>query len=118
MPWINEDMCTGCGVCVDECSVGAITIREDEKATIDEDRCIRCGTCHEMCPNDAVRHDKERIPLDVETNVGKVEENLKRYEAAQDKRLFLERMTRYYGKEIKVAEQTIDRIGKIQEAMT
>ena len=113
VPWINEDMCTGCGVCVDECRVGAITVHENGKAAINEDRCIRCGKCHQACPNEAVRHDKERIPLDVEANVGKIKEKLKRYGVAQDKHLFLKRMTRYYRKEIKVAKQTIDRIGKI-----
>ena len=32
MPWVNEDMCVGCGVCVDDCPVGAITLKEDQKA--------------------------------------------------------------------------------------
>jgi len=29
MPWVNEEMCVGCGVCVDDCPVGAITLKED-----------------------------------------------------------------------------------------
>jgi ferredoxin len=117
MPWVNENLCTSCGVCLDECPVGAITIAENEKASIDDEKCIRCGKCHESCPNEAVRHDKERIPLDVEANLGKVEANLKRYGTTQDRQLFLERMIRYYKKEIKVAEQTIDRIDAIRDGM-
>jgi len=22
MPWVNKEMCTGCGICIDECTVG------------------------------------------------------------------------------------------------
>ncbi len=29
MPWINKEMCTGCLTCVDECSVGAISMDEE-----------------------------------------------------------------------------------------
>lgn len=32
MPWVNEETCTGCGVCVDECPVGAMTIQDNSKA--------------------------------------------------------------------------------------
>ena len=55
MPWINEDMCVGCGVCVDDCPVDAIELKDDQKAFINEDECIRCGRCHEVCPEEAVR---------------------------------------------------------------
>ncbi|MBW2114004.1 MAG: 4Fe-4S binding protein [Deltaproteobacteria bacterium] len=36
MPWVNKEMCTGCGICIDECTVGAISMDEDI-AFIDED---------------------------------------------------------------------------------
>ena len=26
MPWINEEMCAACGICVDQCPAGAISI--------------------------------------------------------------------------------------------
>jgi ferredoxin len=35
MPWINQEMCTGCQICVDECSVGAI-VMDEGLAMIDE----------------------------------------------------------------------------------
>ena len=54
-----------CGTCVDECYVGTISM-EDDIAFIDEDNYIRCGVCHDVCPEDAVRHDRERIPEEVE----------------------------------------------------
>jgi len=68
MPWVNEGMCVGCGVCVEECPVEAITIPE-ETAVIDEEKCIRCGRCHDVCPEEAVRHDSERIPQEIEANL-------------------------------------------------
>jgi len=27
MPWVNQEMCNGCGICIDECPVEAITLK-------------------------------------------------------------------------------------------
>ncbi len=110
MPWVNEDMCVGCGVCVDECPVAAITQKENQKAVINEDECIRCGRCHEVCPEEAVRHDSERIPDEVEANVEKSKSLLKHFETLQEQQAFLERMVRYFKKEQKVAGLTIEKL--------
>ena len=69
MPWVNQDLCVVCGICVDECPVGAITQKQSQKAFINEDECIRCGKCHEVCPENAVRHDSERIPKEIAANI-------------------------------------------------
>ena len=110
MPWVNQDLCVGCGVCVDDCPVGAITLKEDQKAIIDEDECIRCGRCHEVCPEDAVRHDGERIPQEVEANIEKTKGLLKHYNDPGERQQFIERMIRYFNKEQKVASLTIKKI--------
>ena len=47
------DRCTACGVCVDNCAVGAIAI-VDGRAHTDLSRCIHCFCCQELCPEDAV----------------------------------------------------------------
>ncbi|MFO8133483.1 MAG: phosphoadenosine phosphosulfate reductase family protein [Thermoplasmatota archaeon] len=41
--------CTGCGVCVGQCEVGAIGIR-DGRAWIDPASCMHCGACSDLCP--------------------------------------------------------------------
>jgi NAD-dependent dihydropyrimidine dehydrogenase PreA subunit len=30
MPWVDKDKCTGCGICIEECPVGAISMENDE----------------------------------------------------------------------------------------
>jgi len=50
---INQDLCTGCGSCVDLCSVKAIHL-VDYQAEIDQDLCIACETCLNACPNGAI----------------------------------------------------------------
>jgi len=114
MPWVNEDMCVGCGVCVDDCPVGAITLKDDQKVIINEDECIRCGRCHDVCPQEAVRHDSERIPQEVEANVEKTKSLLKHFETLREQQAFIERMVRYFKKQQKVASLTIDKITAIK----
>lgn len=45
--------CTGCGVCVDSCEAGAITIVND-KAKIDHGICQGCALCIAVCPEEAI----------------------------------------------------------------
>ena len=110
MPWVNQDMCTGCGTCVEQCPVGAITLDERDRAGIDEQECIRCGKCHDVCPEEAVRHDSERIPQEVEANIQWVEKLRSRFETDEEKKDLVERMVRFFNKERKVAELTLERL--------
>jgi uncharacterized protein (DUF362 family)/Pyruvate/2-oxoacid:ferredoxin oxidoreductase delta subunit len=52
-PQIIHDVCTGCGICEENCPESAIMI-SNAKARIDHKRCIRCYCCHELCPNNSV----------------------------------------------------------------
>jgi uncharacterized Fe-S center protein len=44
--------CTGCGVCMSWCPVGAVSI--DGAAVVDEEKCIGCGQCLAVCPESAM----------------------------------------------------------------
>jgi dissimilatory sulfite reductase (desulfoviridin) alpha/beta subunit len=109
MPWINKEMCTGCGICVEECPADAITL-EDDGAVIDEEECIRCGNCHDVCREEAARHDSERIPQEIEANLQWVRKLLGKFETEKEKDELLERLTRYFKKEMKVVKKTLERL--------
>lgn len=48
IPMVNNEICTGCGLCAKKCSQGAISI-QDGKAYIDLEKCIGCGQCITTC---------------------------------------------------------------------
>jgi NADPH-dependent glutamate synthase beta subunit-like oxidoreductase len=53
---VNEDLCSGCGVCVAICPYEASTIEKSEdkiRSAIDELKCKRCGVCISACPSNA-----------------------------------------------------------------
>ena len=43
------DNCTGCGACLRNCPVNAITGEKKELHVIDQQLCIRCGICLDSC---------------------------------------------------------------------
>ncbi|MFA6807874.1 MAG: 4Fe-4S binding protein [Eubacteriales bacterium] len=112
MPWINKEMCIGCQICIDNCTADAISMNEDT-AIIDQSKCIRCGVCHNVCPNNAVRHDGELIPKEVDSNLRWIKGLLEHEYYCNNKekqKELLGRLERYFKKEKKVAEQTIERL--------
>ncbi|HON95260.1 MAG TPA: 4Fe-4S binding protein [Deltaproteobacteria bacterium] len=53
MAKVDPDLCTGCGVCVDMCPMGAISLR-DNTAQVDVQKCTGCGICEDECPVGAI----------------------------------------------------------------
>lgn len=55
---VDEQLCTGCGTCVDVCSFGAISMRTREGlldlSKIDPILCAGCGNCVVACPVRAI----------------------------------------------------------------
>jgi ferredoxin len=116
MPWVDEDKCVGCGVCVQQCPTDAISLK-DGKAEIDMEKCIRCGRCHEACPQNAVRHDSERIPQRLEENLDEIKELINNFKPLEEKKAFLGRMLRHYKMEKRIVEGTIKEIERFQESI-
>lgn len=53
-PIIDVDACTGCSICVEECTEDALEMKNDVAALIVPDKCTGCGTCEEVCPLSAI----------------------------------------------------------------
>jgi ferredoxin len=49
---VDADQCIGCGLCVQVCVAGAITI--NGAAKIDVGKCTACGQCVAECPRGAI----------------------------------------------------------------
>ena len=54
---IDQENCTGCGACVELCSVTHVYTFENKKARVlSPSRCWECGQCVAVCPVDAITH--------------------------------------------------------------
>ncbi len=53
---VDEEICTGCGLCVSVCTYHAIEINGKMIATVNEALCEGCGACSVTCPAKAIQH--------------------------------------------------------------
>ena len=51
---INQDLCVGCGTCVEKCYNKAIDLNDNDKAERIEEYCVGCGVCASVCPENAI----------------------------------------------------------------
>jgi MinD superfamily P-loop ATPase len=63
-PVINEDKCTLCNACVENCQFGTLA-NTGKKVLIFNELCHGCGTCSISCKFDAIKEEKR--------NIGKIE---------------------------------------------
>jgi uncharacterized protein (DUF362 family)/NAD-dependent dihydropyrimidine dehydrogenase PreA subunit len=52
-PQADPERCTGCGTCIDQCPVSALSVDEN-LPRVDADTCITCFCCQEICPEKAI----------------------------------------------------------------
>ncbi len=58
LPHVDDELCNGCGKCVDGCPVEAMTLvsandphrPRKRRAVLDADTCLGCGVCTRVCP--------------------------------------------------------------------
>jgi NADH-quinone oxidoreductase subunit F len=51
---IDEAVCTGCGLCIEVCSIRAVQGAPKAPHRIDPATCTRCGACRAVCAAEAV----------------------------------------------------------------
>lgn len=59
---IDEQKCTGCGLCATACQEGAIAMVDGKAKLIREDYCDGLGNCLPVCPADAIHFEIREAP--------------------------------------------------------
>lgn len=81
---IDEDKCTGCGVCVSPCAEGAIQIVGGKARVVKEELCDGAGFCLGVCPTGALTVEEREAERFDEKAVEKHIEDLKKGEGYQE----------------------------------
>ena len=77
---IDEDLCTGCGLCVSPCAEGAIQIVDGKAKVIRDELCDGAGFCLGVCPTGALTiEEREAVAFDHEAAEEIIAEKLKTY---------------------------------------
>jgi NADH-quinone oxidoreductase subunit F len=64
---IDEDRCTGCGLCLKACTTEAIIGEKKVVHVIDQSKCIQCGACYDACNLGAILVKRKHEFIQVET---------------------------------------------------
>ena len=59
---IDEELCTGCGLCVTPCAEGAIQLVDGKARVIREELCDGAGFCLAVCPTGALTIEGREAP--------------------------------------------------------
>lgn len=81
---IDEDLCTGCGLCVSPCAEGAIEVRNGKAVVVREELCDGAGFCLGVCPEGALTiEEREAVPFDHDAAAPIIAEKQKTYIAQE-----------------------------------
>lgn len=81
MPWILKKKCIACKKCVKRCPVDAISMSKS-KAVIHDHTCIFCGKCVKVCPVHAILGEREKVKMDVESNIKSFLKKMKKHNSS------------------------------------
>jgi ferredoxin len=51
---LNDEKCTGCGMCTKVCPHNVFELNNNKAQIIDKDLCMECGACSNNCPFSAI----------------------------------------------------------------
>jgi NAD-dependent dihydropyrimidine dehydrogenase PreA subunit len=51
---LDENKCTGCGMCLDVCPHAVFKMNNSHASIQDRDACMECGACSRNCPYGAI----------------------------------------------------------------
>jgi len=71
MSWvvIDQEKCTGCGICVERCQRCFTENNGEITADANRETCILCGHCVSLCPSEAITH--TRLNMDDFMDIGR-----------------------------------------------
>jgi MinD superfamily P-loop ATPase len=67
---IDDEKCTGCGLCVIPCAEGAIEIVDGKAKVMKEELCDGAGFCLGVCPEGALTVEEREAPAFDQTQAG------------------------------------------------
>ncbi len=54
IPYIDQEGCIGCGICVEVCLTGVFVMGGEKAVVMYPEVCNGCGICVENCPVDVI----------------------------------------------------------------
>ena len=51
---LDQNKCTGCGMCAEVCPHGVFVVHNPTAEIVDLDACLECGACARNCPAEAI----------------------------------------------------------------
>ncbi|MGA8181588.1 MAG: 4Fe-4S dicluster domain-containing protein [Desulfobacterales bacterium] len=72
IPEVTNEMCTGCGACVEACIEKRITLDARKNIpAIDHERCLKCGRCIQACPSETLAAKKKGFRIQLGGRLGR-----------------------------------------------